>query len=249
MLPSTPQHVEDVITVVTVQSVLAFTQWKKFSAPLSCENGAEISIPNTRSTLRIHPRGVGGTALSTQTTTIGFTVFTFDAKQSQGVHDDEFVSDLIRMSLPPFGDSFQIEMYHEHGLNLDPTASTTSASKVVFFYQPHDPSVKKEHEMKFDERIVVSDKIAARLHPSLVEVIVSPSAAATTAVASTDSDANFSFFTHFYGLGSYASSFRALSFKKRTISDVLQFDLYIISTSPEHRDRYLAWPLRSASSS
>ena len=87
-------------------------------------------------------------------------------------------------------------MCHEHGLNLDPTASTKSASKVVFFYQPHDPSVKKEYEMKFDERIVVSDKIASRLHPSVVEIIVSPSAAATTAVASTDSDAIFSFFTH-----------------------------------------------------
>ena len=246
MHPS-PQRVEDVIAVVTPQSVLIFTRWKRFATPVSLDKGAEISIPNTGSTLRIHPR----TALSpTPKTTMSLTLFTFDAKQSQGLLDDEFVSDLIQLSLPSglSDDDVHIEMCHEHGLNLDPMTPKTSASKVVFFYQPHDHLATTKHPIKFDEKIVIDRagerKIAALLQSSVVKVIVSPSApaaaASAVAVASSNEDVSCCFFTHFYGLGQQAFSFHAISFEKIKNPDEWQFDLCIISTRPEHRDRYLA---------
>ena len=237
---------EDVIAVVTPQSVLIFTRWKKFSAQVSLDKGAEISIPNTGSILRIHPR----TALSpTPKTSMSLTVFTFDAKQSQGLLDDEFVSDLIQLSLPSglSDDDVHIEMCYEHGLSLDPMTPKTSASKVVFFYQPHDHLATIKHPIKFDEKIVIDRagqrKIAALLQSSVVKVIISPAAPAAAAVvaSSQDSGVSCSFFTHFYGLGSQAFSFHALSFEKIKIPDVWQFDLCIISTRPEHRDRYLMY--------
>ena len=247
MHPS-PQRVEDVIAVVTPQSVLIFTRWKRFATPVSLDKGAEISIPNTGSILRIQPR----TALSpTPKTSMSLTLFTFDAKQSQGLLDDEFVSDLIQLSLPSglSDDDVHIEMCHEHGLNLDPMKPKTSASKVVFFYQPHDHLATTKHPIKFDEKIVIDRagqrKIAALLQSSVVKVIVSPSApaaaASAVAVASSNEDVSCSFFTHFYGLGQQAFSFHALSFEKIKIPDGWQFDLCIISTRPEHRDRYLAY--------
>ena len=121
----TSQRQEDVISVVTAQSVLVFTQWKKFSTTVSSDIGAEISIPNTGSTLRISPGAISTPA------SIGLTVFTFDAKQSSGVDDDEFVSDLILLSLPSVNHAPAIEICHEHGLHLDPAKATTSASKIV----------------------------------------------------------------------------------------------------------------------
>ena len=170
----------------------------------SLDKGAEISIPYTGSTLRLRLRNV--TTISTQSS-IGFTVFSFDAKLSQGVRDDQFVSDLIQLSLPAGlteGD-VEIEMCHEHGLDLDPTSAATSASKVVFCYQPHDPSAKTEHEIKFGEKIAINrageKMIAALLQSSVVKVFVFPSAPAAAAVASSDDDVSVSFFTHFYGLG------------------------------------------------
>ncbi|XP_065841745.1 uncharacterized protein [Oscarella lobularis] len=247
LLHPSPQRVEDVIAVVTPQSVLIFTRWKRFATPVSLDKGAEISIPNTGSTLRIHPR----TALSpTPKTTMSLTLFTFDAKQSQGLLDDEFVSDLIQLSLPSglSDDDVHIEMCHEHGLNLDPMTPKTSASKVVFFYQPHDHLATTKHPIKFDEKIVIDRagerKIAALLQSSVVKVIVSPSApaaaASAVAVASSNEDVSCCFFTHFYGLGQQAFSFHAISFEKIKNPDEWQFDLCIISTRPEHRDRYLA---------
>ena len=240
----TPQRVEDVIAVVTPQSVLVFTRWKQFSAPLSFNNGAEISIPKTSSVLRIQPREGGNAVTTAATASIGFTVFTFDAKQSQGVRDDEFVSDLIQLSLPSglIDDDVHIEMCHEHGLNLDPTAPATSASKVVFFHQPHDSLAKTEHPLVFDEKTVIDKteerKIAAQLQSSVVKVVVFPSTAAA-AVSSSNSDVAVSFFTHFYGLGRQAFSFRALFFEKMKIPDAWKIDLCIISTRPEHRDRLI----------
>ena len=182
---------------------------------------------------------------------MSLTLFTFDAKQSQGLLDDEFVSDLIQLSLPSglSDDDVHIEMYHEHGLNLDPMTPKTSASKVVFFYQPHDYLATTKHPIKFDEKIVIDRagqrKIAALLQSSVVKIIVSPSApsaaASAVAVASSNEDVSCSFFTHFYGLGQQAFSFHALSFEKIKIPDGWQFDLCLISTRPEHRDRYLAY--------
>ena len=182
---------------------------------------------------------------------MSLTLFTFDAKQSQGLLDDEFVSDLIQLSLPSglSDDDVHIEMCHEHGLNLDPMTPKTSASKVVFFYQPHDPSATTKHQIKFDEKIVIDragqQKIAALLQSSVVKVVVSPSAppaaASAVAVASSNEDVSCSFFTHFYGLGQQAFSFHAISFEKIKIPDRWQFDLCLISTRPEHRDRYLAF--------
>ena len=238
----TPQRVEDVITVVTARSVLIFSRWQKFSTPISLDKGAEISIPNTSSALRIQPRE-GCT--TTPTTSMGFTVFTFDAKQSQGVRDDEFVSDLIQLSLPSglTDDDVHIEMCHEHGLNLDPTGHATSASKVVFFYQPHDSSATTEHPVSFHEKIVIDKtgerKIAALLQSSVVKVVVFPSIAAA-AVSSAHSDVAVSFFTNFYGVGPKAFLFRALSFEKIKFSDAWKIDICIISTRPEHRDRLIA---------
>ena len=249
MHPS-PQRVEDIIAAVTPQSLLIFTRWKRFATRVSLDKGAEISIPNTGSILRIHTR----TALSpTSKTSMSLTLFTFDAKLSQGLLDDEFVSDLIQLSLPSglSDDDVHIEMCHEHGLNLDPMTPKASASKVVFFYQPHDHLATTQHPIKFDEKIVIDRagqrKIAALLQSSVVKVIVSPSgppaaAASAAAVASSnDSDVSCSFFTHFYGLGQQAFSFHALSFEKIKIPDGWQFDLCLISTRPEHRDRYLAY--------
>ncbi|XP_065831023.1 uncharacterized protein [Oscarella lobularis] len=233
------------ISVVTAQSALLFTRWKKFSTPVSVDKGAEISIPNTGSTLRIHPRD-GGAAVSTaSTTSMSLTVFTFDAKQSQGVHDDEFVSDLIQLSLPSglTDDDVHIEMCHEHGLNLDPTAPATNASKVIFFHQPHDSLAKTEHPLVFDEKIVIDKagerKIAALLQSSVVKVVVFPSTAAA-AVSSSNSDLTVSFFTHFYGVGRQAFLFRALSFEIIKLPDAWKIDLCIVSTRPEHRDRLIA---------
>ena len=233
------------ILVVTAAGVLlAFQRWKKFSTTVSSlDKGAEISIPHTESTLRIRLRG--GTAISTQSS-IGFTVFSFDAKLSQGVRDDQFVSDLIQLCLPAGlteGD-VEIEMCHEHGLDLDPTSTMTSASKVVFCYQPHDPKAKTEHEIKCGEKIVINrageKMIAAHLQSSVVKVFVFPSAPAAATVASSDDDVSVSFFTHFYGLGCHATSFRALSFERIMLPDGWQFDLCFISTRPEHRELYLA---------
>ena len=245
LLHPTSQRGEDVITVVTPQSVLIFTQWKQFSAPLSFNNGEEISIPKTSSVLRIQPR-VGGKAVTTAATaSMGFIVFTFDAKQSQGVRDDEFVSDLIQLSLPSglTDDDVHIEMCHEHGLNLDPTAPATNASKVIFFHQPHKSLAKTEHPLVFDENTVVDKtgerKIDALLQSSVVKVTVFPSTGAT-AVSSSNSDVAVSFFTHFYGVGRQAFLFRALSFEKIKIPDAWKIDLCIISTRPEHRDRLIA---------
>ena len=233
---------EDVISVITPQSELIFTRWKRFATQISLDKGAEISIPNTGSILRIHPR----TALSpTPNTSMSLTLFTFDAKQSQGLLDDEFVSDLIQLSLPSglSDDDVHIEMCHEHGLNLDPMTPKTSASKVVLFYQPHDHLATTKHPIKFEEKIVVDRaserKIAALLQSSVVKVIVSPSAPAV--VASSNGDVSCSFFSHFYGLGQQAFSFHSLSFEKIKNSDEWQFDLCLISTRPEHRDRYLAY--------
>ena len=246
MLHSSPKREEDVIAVVTTESVLIFTRWKKFSTSVSLDKGAEISIPNTESTLRIQPRD-GGTAVSTTSkTSMSLTIFTFDAKQSQGVQDDEFVSDLIQLSLPSglTDDDVHIEMCHEHGLSLDPTTPATSASKVVFFYQPHDFMAKTEHSIKFDKKIFIErageQRIDALLQSSVVKVVVSPSAAAAV-TSSHNSDVSCSFFTHFYGLGQHAFSFHALSFEKIKIPDGWIFDLCIISTRPEHRDRYLVY--------
>ena len=246
MLHPSPQREEDVIGVVTPESVLIFTRWKRFATQVSLDKGAEISIPNTGSILRIHPL----TALSsTPMTSMSLTLFTFDAKQSQGLLDDEFVSDLIQLSLPSglSDNDIHIEMCHEHGLNLDPMTPKTSASKVVFFYQPHDYLATTKHPIKFDEKIVIDRagqrKIAALLQSSVVKIIVSPSApaaaASAVAVASSNDDVSCSFFTHFYGLGQQAFSFHALSFEKIKIPDGWQFDLCLISTRPEHRDRYL----------
>ena len=241
-LLSTPQRVEDVIAVVTARSVLIFTRWKKFSAPVSLDKGAEISISNTSSALRIQPRA-GDTI--TPTASMGFTVFTFDAKQSEGVRDDEFVSDLIQLSLPSglTDDDVHIEMCHEHGLHLDPRAPATSASKVVFFYQPHKSLAKTEHPLVFDENTVIDKtgerKIAALLQKSVVKVVVFPSTAAA-AVSSSNSDVAVSFFTHFYGVCRQAFLFRALSFEKIKNPEAWKIDLCIISTRPEHRDRLIA---------
>ena len=237
------------IAVVMAQSVLIFIRWKKFSTPVSMEKGAEIFIPNTGSTLRLISRagGKSGTAVGASTTSIGLTVFTFDAKQSQGVRDDEFVSDLIQLSLPSglADDDVHIEMCHEHGVTLDPTTPKMNASKVVFFYQPHDFLAKTEHQIKFDEKIVIDRagerKIAALLQSSVAKVVVFPSGPAAAATYSSNVDVSCSFFTHFYGLGVNASSFQVLSFEKIKIPEGWQFDLCIISTRPEHRDRYLAY--------
>ena len=225
LLHPTPTRVEDVIAVVTVQSVLIFTRWKEFSTTVSSDKGAVISIPNTRSTLRIHPGEIS------TPTSIGFNVFTFDAKQSHGVNDDEFVSDLIQLSLPSDHQHTQIEMCHEHGLNLDPATATTSASKVVFFYQPHEPLGKTEHEITFNRPIVIG-RIVAHLQSSVVKVVVS---------SPSSDNAGCSFFTHFYGLGCRASTFRALAFERVKIPDAWHIDLCVVSTRPEHRDRYLAY--------
>ena len=237
-----PQRVEDVIAVVTPQSVLIFTRWKRFATQVSLDKGAEISIPNTESILRIHPRTA---FLPTSIASMSLTLFTFDAKQSQGLLDDEFVSDLIQLSLPSglSDDDVHIEMYHEHGLNLDPMTPKTSASKVVFFYQPHDYLATTKHPIKFDEKIFIERagqrKVEALLQSSFVKVIVSPSAPSAVAVTSSNEGVSCSFFTHFYGLGEQTLSFHALSFEKIKIPDGWQFDLCIISTRPEHRDRYL----------
>ena len=241
---ATPQRLEDVIAVVTPQGVLIFTRWKQFSAPLSFNNGAEISIPKTSSVLRIQPRESGKAVTTAATASMGFTVFTFDATQSLGVHDDEFVSDLIQLSLPSglTDDDVHIEMCHEHGLNLDPTAPATNASKVVFFHQPHDSLAKTEHPLVFDENTVIDKtgerKIVALLQSSVIKVVVFPSTAAA-AVSSSNSDVAVSFFTHFYGVGRNAFLFRALSFEKIKIPDAWKIDLCIISTRPEHRDRLI----------
>ena len=234
------------ITVVATEGVLVFTRWRKFSSPVSLDKGAEISIPNTGSTLRLHLRDGGVAVSTTPKTSMSFTVFTFDAKQSEGVRDDEFVSDLIQLSFSSglTDDDFHIEMCHEHGLNLDPTSPTKSASKVVFFCLSSGSKPKTDCPIKFDEKIVIDRagerKITALLQSSVVKVVVSPSTAAA-AVASSNVDVSFSFFTHFYGLGRQASSFRVLSFEKIKIPDAWQFDLCIISTRPEHRDRFLAY--------
>ena len=242
---TTPQRVEDVIAVVTPQSVLIFTRWKQFSAPLSFNNGAEISIPKTSSVLRIQPRESGKAVTTAATASMGFTVFTFDAKKSLGVHDDEFVSDLIQLSLPSglTDNDVHIEMCHEHGLNLDPNAPATNAFKVIFFHQPHKSLAKSEHPLVFDENTVIDKtgerKIAAHLQSSVVKVVVFPSIAAAH-VSSSNSDVAVSFFTHFYGVGRQAFLFRALSFEKIKIPDAWKIDLCIISTRPEHRDRLIA---------
>ena len=182
----------------------------------SFDEGVEISIPNRGSILRIKPGS--GKSISNPSA-IAFTVFTFDAKQSRGVCDDEFVSDLIQLSLPSAvlaQDNVEIEMCHKHGLNPDPTSPTTNASKVVFIFQPHDPSARSENEIKFEEKLVIDRKsehiIAALLKSSVVKVSVSPVATAVS------SDESCSFFSHFYGLGRQASSFQALSFEKNKYS-------------------------------
>ena len=200
----------------------------------------KISIPNTGSILRIKP--CSGTSISiANRSAIAFTVFTFDAKQSRGVCDDDFVSDLIQLSLPSAvlaQDNVEIEMCHEHGLNLDPTLPATNASKVVFILQPHNPSARSEHKIKFEKKLEIErkgeHKIAALLESSVVKVSVSP------VVAAVSSDGGYSFFTHFYGLGRQASSFQALCFERINIPHCWQFYLCIISTRPEHRNRFLA---------
>ena len=147
---------------------------------------------------------------------MGLNVFTFDAKQPQGVSEDEFVSDLIQLSLPSAENDVEIEICHEHGLNPYPSESKTSASRVVFFYQPHDPSAKMEHSIEFDEKIVIvragQPKIAALLQLSIVKILVSPPApaAAPAAVSSVD-DVTLSFFTYFYGLGREMGNYYTLA--------------------------------------
>ncbi|XP_065846025.1 uncharacterized protein [Oscarella lobularis] len=243
LLHLVPQRVKDTITVYTNGRILNFTPWKKFSTPVSVDKEAEISIPNTRSTLRIQPR-----AAVSPKTSIGLSVFTFDAKQSDGVQDDEFVSDFILLSFSSglSDNDFDIEMCHEHGLNLDPTTPKTSASKVVFSYERCDPSAPAHHSapIKFDEKIVIDRagerKISALLQSSVVKVVVAPYAP-SFASAVAYSDVTCSFYTHFYGVGRQAFSFHALSFEKVKIPDGWQFDLCLISTRPEHRDRYLAY--------
>ena len=98
--------------------------------------------------------------------------------------------------------------------------------------------------MKFDETTLIDTgarrKIVSCVKSSVVKVVVSPPFLPTDAAASSD-DVSCSFFTHFYGFGSHALSFQALAFERVKLPDAWQFDLCIISTRPEHRDRYVSY--------